>query len=52
MHSMMVLKKSNDNPHLKFSKDAMISSQMLSIPSKPNPLQKIQVVLEFYSSAP
>jgi hypothetical protein len=52
MHSMMVLKKSNDNPHLKFSKDAMISSQMLSIPSKPNPLQKIQVVLKFYSSAP
>jgi hypothetical protein len=26
MHSMMMLKKSNDNPHLKFSKDAMMSS--------------------------
>jgi hypothetical protein len=49
MHSMMVLKKSDDNPHLKLGKDAMMSSQMLSIPSKPNPLQKQQVVLEFYS---
>jgi hypothetical protein len=25
MHSMMVLKKSNDSPHLKLSKDAMIN---------------------------
>jgi hypothetical protein len=24
MHSMMVLKKSNDNPHLKLSKDVMV----------------------------
>jgi regulatory protein YycH of two-component signal transduction system YycFG len=52
MHSMMVLKKSNDNSHLKFSKYVMISSQMLFIPSKPNPLQKIQMILEFYSSTP
>jgi hypothetical protein len=27
MHSMMVLKKSDDNLHLKLSKDAMMSSQ-------------------------
>jgi len=26
MHSMMVLKKSNDSSHLKFGKDVMISS--------------------------
>jgi hypothetical protein len=26
MHSMMVLKKSNDSSHLKFNKDAMMSS--------------------------
>jgi len=37
---------------LKFSKDVMISSQMLSIPSKLNPLQKTQVVPKFYSSTP
>jgi hypothetical protein len=49
MHSMMVLKKSNDNLHLKLGKDVMMSSQMLSTPPKPNPLQKTQVVLEFYS---
>jgi len=49
MHSMTVLKKSNDNPHLKLGKDVMMSSQMLYVPSKPNPLQKTQVVLEFYS---
>ncbi len=49
MHSMMVLKKSNDNLHLKFGKDIMISSQMLSTPSKPNPLLKTQVVPKFYS---
>jgi hypothetical protein len=49
MHSMMVLKKSDDNLHLKFGKDVMMSSQMLSAPSKPNPLQKTQVVPEFYS---
>jgi hypothetical protein len=49
MHSMMVLKKSDDSPHLKRGKDAMMSSQMLSAPSKANPLQKTQVVPQFYS---
>jgi hypothetical protein len=49
MHSMMVLKKLNDNLHLKLGKDVMMSSQMFYAPSKPNPLQKTQVVLEFYS---
>jgi hypothetical protein len=29
-----------------------MSSQMLYVPSKPDPLQKTQVVLEFYSWAP
>jgi hypothetical protein len=48
MHSMMVLKKSDDNLHLKLGKDAMMSSQMFSAPSKPNPLQKTQVVPKFY----
>jgi regulatory protein YycH of two-component signal transduction system YycFG len=48
MHSMMVLKKFDDNLHLKFNKDVMMSSQMLYAPSKPNPLQKTQMVLEFY----
>jgi hypothetical protein len=38
MHSMMVLKKSDDNSHLKLGNDVMISSQMLYIPSKPNQL--------------
>jgi hypothetical protein len=49
MHSMMVLKKSDENPHLNLNKDVMMLSQMLSAPSKPNPLQKTQVVPEFYS---
>jgi regulatory protein YycH of two-component signal transduction system YycFG len=48
MHSMMVLKKSDDNMHLKLIKDVMMSSQMLYAPSKPNPLQKTQMVSEFY----
>jgi hypothetical protein len=38
MHSMMVLKKFDDNPHLKLGKNVMMSSQMLFTPSKPNPL--------------
>jgi hypothetical protein len=46
---MMVLKKSNDIPHLKLGKDVMMSSQMIFAPLKPNPLQKTQVVPEFYS---
>jgi hypothetical protein len=49
MHSTMVLKKSNDSLHLRLGKDAMMSPQMLSAPSKANPLQKTQVVPEFYS---
>jgi hypothetical protein len=38
MHSMMVLKKFDDSPHLKLGKDVMMSSQMIFTPSKPNPL--------------
>jgi hypothetical protein len=34
---------------LKLGKDVMMSSQMLFTPSKPNPLQKTQVVPKFYS---
>jgi hypothetical protein len=34
MHSMMVLKKSDDNPHLKLGKDVMMSSQIIFVSFK------------------